>query len=553
MSSIIDRFFISVGLKTEDVERGMQELDNTLTNGFKEIAAGIIAPLAGMISAGALFANYVDEATKVKKLADSFKMSTDAVQEWRGAYEAAGVEADEFTSTYHDMNDYITDSIHNQSGPLQEMVDNYGLALKDMNGKTKDAETVMFEMSDIFEKIGSQESIGLAKRLGITDDVIPLFQKGSNGIREIMARQKELGFYTKEDTERAQAFTKALQEVTRAFKMSLVPVLSAVTPFIVKLGEVFTKAFILMRQHSTVIKTAIAGLALVLVATLVPSINAVKAASLAMIRSPIGQFIALFILLGMVIEDSLVYIEGGESALPGLWSKFGTGEEIAAKLNGAFEQTKEIVSGIVSFFEQWGGKIAFVATAAMALMAVVKIVLAVWAAVVKVWGVLQIVGNLVQGIIILFSMLAGVGVGMAAGIVVALAGVVAALYWVYENWEMVKEAARSFGDVCGRIIDDVISAFSRFVSSVTDLMSRFFNWLGDSFSEKIGALKNGLLEIIGMEGEASRLAISGKGGGNQTWSADYSTKNYFGNESSPANTGFQFKGLIGPGMGGING
>lgn len=543
MSSIIDRFFISVGLKTEDVERGMQELDNTLTEGFKEIAAGIIAPLAGILSAGALFANYTDEATKVKKLADSFKISTDAVQEWRGAYEAAGVEADEFTGTYHDMSEYMVDAINNQAGPLQDMADNYGLALTDMEGKARDNLSILFDISDIFKEVGAQESIGLAKQLGLTDDVIPLFQKGSKEMREIMARQKELGFYTKEDTERAQAFTKALQEITRAFKMSLVPVLSAVTPLIVKVGEVFTKAFILMRQHSTVIKTAIAGLALVLVATLVPSINAVKAASLAMIRSPIGQFIALFIMLGMVIEDLLVYIEGGESALPGLWSKFGTGEEIAAKLNGAFEQTKEIVSGIVSFFEQWGGKIAFVATAAMALMAVVKIVMAVWAAIVKVWGVLQIVWNAVQGIIILFSGLLGVGIGMAAGIVVALAGIVAALYWVYENWETVKEAARSFGDVCGRIIDDVVRAFSRFVSSVKDLMSRFFGWLGDSFSEKIGALKNGLLEVIGLGGDANRLAVSGKGGGNKTWSVDNSTTNNFGNGSSPSNTGFQFEGF----------
>ena len=57
-------------------------------------------------------------------------------------------------------------------------------------------------------------------------------------------------------------------------------------------------------------------------------------------RNPLTWIIALLAGLALVIDDLLVYMEGGESQLKDFWALFGTGAELSEKLGKAWDWLK---------------------------------------------------------------------------------------------------------------------------------------------------------------------------------------------------------------------
>lgn len=71
-------------------------------------------------------------------------------------------------------------------------------------------------------------------------------------------------------------------------------------------------------------------------------IPAVYALTKAMMANPLAKIIAGILLVTAVIEDFIGYVQGGDSALAGLWSQFGTAEEISRALGEAWEWLKSV-------------------------------------------------------------------------------------------------------------------------------------------------------------------------------------------------------------------
>jgi hypothetical protein len=90
-----------------------------------------------------------------------------------------------------------------------------------------------------------------------------------------------------------------------------------------------------------------AAIAAVIATAVTPSLWAMATAAWAAI-APFAPIIALVGGLAMIVEDLVVYIEGGESALDGFWSMFGTGEEIGNRLKIIWEGIKETFSGLMA-------------------------------------------------------------------------------------------------------------------------------------------------------------------------------------------------------------
>ena len=86
----------------------------------------------------------------------------------------------------------------------------------------------------------------------------------------------------------------------------------------------------------------------------------------AMMANPLAKIIAGILLVTAVIEDFIGYVQGGDSALAGLWSQFGTAEEISRALGEAWEWLKSVgqalFDGLLSagqaFISNFSGAIA---------------------------------------------------------------------------------------------------------------------------------------------------------------------------------------------------
>lgn len=105
--------------------------------------------------------------------------------------------------------------------------------------------------------------------------------------------------------------------------------------------------------------------------------------ALVLLANPITWIIAALILLTLVIDDLITYINGGDSALEAFWSQFGTGEEIAESLMEVWRELKDVWQAVCEFFapmfeKAWGrlkGAISPIAHMFKALFASLKALL----------------------------------------------------------------------------------------------------------------------------------------------------------------------------------
>lgn len=207
--------------------------------------------------------------------------------------------------------------------------------------------------------------------------------------------------------------------------------------------------------------------AAVLTTIFLPSLLKIGAAMLA---NPLTWIILALGALIVVIDDLVVYMQGGESALGGFWSKFGTGEEIAAALNKA-------------------------------LAAVTAVLKALWkplAVVAAGFAAFKTAGVMVQGFISVISSLRKAMMLLAANpLMVMLVGLVSAIMWVKDAFD---RAGGDWSKVLGIMGQDVID----FLNIFGGLGDKIANSLG-AFAEPIKALGNVLINIFKVVTDGAKL------------------------------------------------
>ncbi|NIQ92991.1 MAG: hypothetical protein GWN87_01340, partial [Desulfuromonadales bacterium] len=108
------------------------------------------------------------------------------------------------------------------------------------------------------------QAAGLAQRAFGTqvDQLLPLFEKGAAGVRELMAEADDLGLtISREDAEAAAAFTDQLNRMARVFKVGIFAAGAAVAPMIAEFAQKMMDAAKIatqwVKEHQDVLKTAL--------------------------------------------------------------------------------------------------------------------------------------------------------------------------------------------------------------------------------------------------------------------------------------------------------
>ena len=341
------------------LEQGASRLSpvmGTVSGKIKELvramAAPVMAAFAGA-SAGALTTSYVSQAQGLKQLSDSLGMSMEDLQGWQYAAESAGAEAEEVGNFFRDMNDYIVDATTFDSGPLKDISKELGLSLKDAQGNVRDTMDVVLDLSDAFQKVGPQKAVAFGMQMGIDPGMIQLLQKGRAEIEGLIKAQQELGGYTKEDAEIVAKAQFAFMSFGRAIQAAALPVARVLVPMMTKATEKFSEAVAFLRKHEPFMKAVFAGIAAVITARLIPA--SVKLAAV-WLANPltwiIGGIAAAIVAIGLAIDDLIAYMNGGKSVFADFWSILGTGPEIAEMLGRAWGKLKSIGSSL------WDGLVA---------------------------------------------------------------------------------------------------------------------------------------------------------------------------------------------------
>lgn len=361
----VESLVVSLGLDPGEFERGINRVQSAASEGGERLANNLLGPLktafAGLVAGFGfkqMLDQFVAQADAVGKFADSIGADVVAVQAWGEAAARAGGSAQAFQSSLRSLNSSMAMLANTGQGRAKYAFDALGISATDASGKMKESFDILLELADKAESMGKAEFMGLAQRLGLDQGTIMLLQSGRQAVEDLIARQKDLGVYTKEDTEIAAVFNDAVSDLQQVLKSiaslimrMVVPALSAITNKIVDFA-----AF--LRKHEKFVQAFFITLSTILLIQAIPAMAAFAVATWTAI-APLLPFIALIAGLALVIEDLLVYMDGGESALADFWAVFGTGEEIAQSLMDVWEELKATWQAVCEFFapmfeKAWG-------------------------------------------------------------------------------------------------------------------------------------------------------------------------------------------------------
>jgi len=198
--------------------------------------------------------------------------------------------------------------------------------------------------------------------------------------------------------------------------------------------------------------------------------KAIQFLTIKLLQNPFAALFAALVDLG-------VYCMTGQSALDGLWKKFGTGDEIIQKakkvwddLKKAFETVKNIIPSVIAAFVAFN---------------VIKGITATFVA-------------CRAAVIALAAGFSGLNAAMRANLIIAaISLIVGAIVYLVENWDNLGEKWEQLKNWLGSGWDYIVNKWNAFVNWVANIPSQIVQYIVDMWedikqwtAEKWGEIKN---------------------------------------------------------------
>lgn len=340
MANIIDSLLIAVKMDNTDLDKGLKQAESKISSFANRIKLGALAKLGAVTSVGFVMSqvkNLTAVADDLGKIADRIGADVPKLQSWATASKLAGGSVEAFYGTAERLGSELQRIAVTGKSRLLPFFESMGVATLDATGKARDVFDVLTDVAGAVEGMDRQTSAGILKRLQLDEGTIGLLQMGKKGMQDLIRYERELGVFQKEDTVIAANYNDAMDRLTRTMNMSFLPVMRLFAPVLTEAAKAMTSAFAFIQKHSLAFEIALAGIALVIGALVLPYLWSLF---VAIMTNPITWIIAAIVGLILILEDLYVYAKGGKSQFEDLWKTLGTGEEVMAAIQGAWDFLK---------------------------------------------------------------------------------------------------------------------------------------------------------------------------------------------------------------------
>ena len=364
---------------------------------LKSATKGLVAIVAGATAAAtAIFAftkKIAESNDELGKFAQRTGIDIKALQELGYVAELNGGSIDSMNSSLENLAKISSEAARGVGAGV-EVFGMLGISVTDAQGRLKEADIILGDISDAISKLGSQaEKLEFAQKLGISSDLLLAIQEGSEAIRKQREEARELGFIIDQNAAKAAAdfndeslrMQKIISGIASAIGTRL---MKQITPMINKLidwfkinktiiqqnlGAFLDKVVLTIRGVFNVVKrvvrvvlgliNAMGGLKNTIIAV-TGVLFALNASALLMPILLIAAATAIFLLL----EDIIKFAEGGDSAIGKLAERFpilntllrGTLKLLGLIRNGwtlIFTNGGEAIEGLIMLLKDIGRSI----------------------------------------------------------------------------------------------------------------------------------------------------------------------------------------------------
>ena len=368
MATVIDSFMITLGLDPTDFNKGIDEADKKTESFASKLTKKGTAAAAAFLSFGTIIAqvkSLAAGADAVGKVADRIGASAPDLYAWGNAAELSGGSVRGLFNSVEGLNKQLARIAVTGKSRILPFFEQLGVAVVDDSGKVRNVFDVLRDLAGAVEGMSKLESQGILSSLQLDEGTIGLLQGGRQALDDLIKRQKDLGYFTKEDTVIAAKFNDSI--------------LRFAAPTLTQFALALTDVFAYMQKHGDILTAALYAIVAVVTGLLLPTLWSLFAAILA---NPITWVIMLIAAFILVLEDLWVYANGGKSAFEDMWKALGTGDEVLAALQSAWDFLKQaaqiawevlkviLLSCLMAFYKIMAAMAALVAAGGAAFKAI---------------------------------------------------------------------------------------------------------------------------------------------------------------------------------------
>lgn len=271
MSSILETFILLFEADGKDFETDVKRVEKTADDAEKKLkqtavttqdlglkfvevaknAATAFIAFQGLSSIMQGFGAAVEYADKLGETSEALGISVEQLDLWGRATVMAGGSADDFASSIKSISTQMTQLDTLGKSKLQPFLKELGINLLDASGKSRPALEIFPELADAFQKMSKQEAIGFGQKIGLSEGVIMLLQKGRREVDALIERQKQLGTISQKEAEIAGRYKDSVDELSFAWRNFNVELSESALPTMQKIIEKLTSMVSFAREHKS--------------------------------------------------------------------------------------------------------------------------------------------------------------------------------------------------------------------------------------------------------------------------------------------------------------
>ena len=296
---------------SDGLERSLQATDATadkLGDNFNKMAGaakGALTSIISLVAIKALTKDTSDNTYAVYQQAHAMGVSVESLSKWQQAVKMSGGSADGATSSMESLRAKFVEM--SRYGGVQNadsfMFSKMGMSAQQMHDSIKDPMIAMNALADKFGTLDRTGALFLGKQLGFDQGTINLLSQGRRGLDEIMKKQTELGFITREQAANTVKYKLATIELGVAFESLSREMIAAMLPALQWVIDKSEKLFHFLIDHKQETIAVFEGIAVA---------AGLMAISVGLSALP---FLLMSVAIGLVIDDFQAYKAGQESVI----------------------------------------------------------------------------------------------------------------------------------------------------------------------------------------------------------------------------------------------
>jgi hypothetical protein len=388
----IGQFFVELGFDVD--EQSIETYEERILSAAKTVGSLAKAAVGAASAIGAFVVASAMKLDSLGKFAEVNQVGVEALQEIGHAANLTGSNMDAVKASVSSVNKTIGEAALGV-GKGAKLFEQLGLSAKNADGSVKTFDDMLGDVSDKMQGLSRQEQLAIAQKLGIDSSLVPMLARGRDALEAMRLEAREMGAATQEDAEAASALTSALDRVrfmlgSLAIKIAagLMPVVTGVldgfnawmkaNKEIIK-SSITTAVTVLTRVIGilwSIVRGAVSGLVdfirflerfrlatiaagvaisylvgakmVTLIKGFTAAMKLARAAMASLAFNPVVLILgAIAILIALLIDDFMVWQDGGESLIGSLVEQFSW-------LGDAIEEIKAFVMTLAAFWlAQW--------------------------------------------------------------------------------------------------------------------------------------------------------------------------------------------------------